>query len=143
MFEFLAYKKTLYMRRCECGKSERRLVMSVGGVYGVNGFTGYYGVNPNKDKVYTNPRTGDRSTWQPGLYTVPTQESQKRVKRNRFFALALAAGLAFIFRGKIKQGYNLLKPYFVKVVNPVKNFVKTKTFGVFKAIKNLVGKFIK
>ena len=61
----------------------------------------------------------------------------KRTKRVATAATVVGlAALAFLFRGKIKQGYQLAKPYIAKGYNTVKNFVKTKSPKVFDVLKS-------
>lgn len=91
-------------------------------------------IDPLKDKVYIDPKTGERTTWKPGLRPlepkdypknpglIPDKEitDKKRAEaRKRAAAVGaalLTAVLAFLFRGKIKGGVSkaveTLKPYF-------------------------------
>lgn len=102
-------------------------------------------INPFIDKVYIDPQTGKRTTWQPGLVVerpkdfkhpenpglIPDKEitdNNKATAKKRLAALGavlLTAGLAFLFRGKIKGGVSkaaeALKPYLEKLTTGGKN----------------------
>lgn len=92
--------------------------MAIGAVGGVNGYS-------------STSFEGRRKDWRCDAKPLWMQEQERAEKRHKrgkkLLGLAIAAGLAFIFRGKIKQGYQLVKPYIAKVTTPVKNFLKTKT----------------
>lgn len=90
-------------------------------------------INPSKDKVYVDPKTGEYTTWKPGIYD-PEQEKKRSLAKG-VVAGALTALLVFMFRGKIRtNGTNLLKkaqPYAQEaykraagVINSAKDFVK-------------------
>ena len=64
---------------------------------------GHRGINPRKNKVYLDPRTGELTTWQPGIY-IPEEQKKPKNTFKKLLALAGAALLAYIFRGKIKAG---------------------------------------
>lgn len=107
-------------------------------------------VNPHKDSVFIDPQTGELTTIKPGL-VVP--EEDKKKGNGGLVALgatAVAAALAFVFRGKIKN-----IPFVKNTVIPaVKNgwtAVKNATKGVstkvvdvaknvWKAVKTYAGK---
>ena len=89
-------------------------------------------IDPRHDKVFMDPKTGELTTWKPGIYTPdfdPTKnfkpgiyDPEQREKANKagktlgtVLGAALALGLAFIFRGKLKtlgtKAIETLKPY--------------------------------
>lgn len=85
--------------------------------------------NPFKDKVYLDPKTGEYTTWKPGIYNPEQQDSNKAVKRAAGLAAIVAAVItAIVFRGKIKTGatkaLDLAKPYIDKIVAKTPKSVK-------------------
>lgn len=95
-------------------------------------------INPFIDKVYIDPQTGKRTTWKPGLVIKPKDfeypknpglipdkeitDNNKAEAKKRLAVVAgalITAGLAFLFRGKIKGGVSkaaeALKPYLEKL----------------------------
>lgn len=86
-------------------------------------------VNPFKDKVYIDPKTGEYTTWKPGIYNPEQNDSNKTAKKALTLAAVVAAAItAFIFRGKIKAGgqkvLDLAKPYIDKLVKNTPKSVK-------------------
>ena len=87
-------------------------------------------VNPYKDKVFIDPKTGEKTTWKPGIYN-PEQNDTKKTTKNVGHLLALAAAgvLAFAFRGKIKTGaqglLNKAKPVIERIAKRVPQNIKT------------------
>ena len=95
------------------------------------GGTGLRGVNPYKDSVFIDPRTGQLTTWQPGLK--PEQEEQPKKKsgaKKGIIALGLAALTAFLFRGKIKNS-KIWKNTIAPALTSAKNWA-TKTYNTVK-----------
>ena len=112
-------------------------------------------VNPHKDCIFIDPRTGELTTIKPGI--TPEEEPKKKGKGGLIAlgATVAAAVLAFVFRGKIAK-----IPFVANKVLPalknagtwisnkwtaVKNsgVVKTVTDGVknaYQAVKGYVGK---
>jgi len=109
-------------------------------------------INPYTDKVYIDPQSGKRTTWKPGLVVdrpknfeypknpglIPDKEvtdANREAAKKRLAALGaviLTAGLAFLFRGKIKGGVD-------KVITALKPFLEKLTTGG----KNVWGKVVK
>jgi len=95
-------------------------------------------INPTKDKVFLDAN-GELTTWKPGIIADPkTQEENAAKARKTAAALAgtlIAAGLAFLFRGKIKTGAiklaEAIKPFVKNTVTKGKDLVK-KGFGMVK-----------
>lgn len=93
-------------------------------------------INPSKDKVYVDPKTGEYTTWKPGIYDPKQEESKKAAKiAVTLMALSATALIAYMFRGRIRNnGETLLKkaqPYAQEaykraagVINSAKDFVK-------------------
>lgn len=85
--------------------------------------------DPKESKVYIDPKTGELTTWKPGIYNPEQNDSKKTVKRAAAL-VAATAGLiaAIVFRGKIKAGamgaYKYIKPYLQKLPQGVKDFGK-------------------
>ena len=92
-------------------------------------------IDPRHDKVYIDPKTGELTTWEPGIYNLnfdPTknfkpgiydpEQREKAEKSGKTLMGVLgaltAAGLAFLFRGKIKAGA-------LKAGAAIKPYVKT------------------
>ena len=71
----------------------------------------YYGtapVNPRHDKVFLDPKTGEYTTWKPGIIPTPEMiENNKRKRRLRFLSLVGLGVLAYVYRGKLKQGMKI------------------------------------
>lgn len=85
-------------------------VNSVGGLgyyYGAYNPNGGKNIDPRKDPVYIDHRTGQKTTWKPGVYDPKAIERSQR--RRKFFGFALLATLAFVFRKKIFKGIDFLK----------------------------------
>nr|QGT49773.1 hypothetical protein Melaina855_1600 [uncultured Candidatus Melainabacteria bacterium] len=100
-------------------------------------------VNPYKDKVYTDPVTGEKTTWKPGLIFPDKEEKTSSTTKKTVTVLGLAAAAvtAFLFRGKLKnvagkaitylknskigdiakKGLNKVQPYYTKVKATVVN----------------------
>ncbi len=78
-------------------------------------------IDPRHDKVFMDPKTGELTTWKPGIYDPEQKEKSSKAGKTLGTVLgaALALGLAFIFRGKLKtlgtKALETLKPY-VKTV---------------------------
>lgn len=86
------------------------------GYYNATNFQGGKRIDPRHDAVFTDPKTGEKTTWKPGIYD---PEAEKRVqerksKIKKLFAFGALGVLAFIFRGKIKSGIDILKGLFKK-----------------------------
>lgn len=95
------------------------------------------GVN-NYSSTYFQGRKSNPKDWKCDAKPLWVQEQERAAKRKKrvgiLIGLGAAAGLAFIFRGKIKQGYALLKPHIAKITTPVKDFLKTKTPKLAKVL---------
>ena len=74
-------------------------------------------IDPRHDKVFIDPKTGELTTWKPGIYDPKQREKANKAGKTLGTVLgaALALGLAFIFRGKLKtlgtKAIETLKPY--------------------------------
>ena len=74
-------------------------------------------IDPRHDKVFIDPKTGELTTWKPGIYDPEQREKANKAGKTLGTVLgaALALGLAFIFRGKLKtlgtKAIETLKPY--------------------------------
>ena len=102
--------------------------MAVDSVSGVNGYSSAYFQGRK-----SNPKNGKYNAYP--LWMQEQERAARRKKRvNTLIGLGITAGLALIFRGKIKQGYQLIKPTIAKVATPVKNFLKTKTPKIYGAL---------
>ncbi len=96
-------------------------------------------VNPHKDKAYIDPKTGEATTWQPGLYDPEAQEKAKKRKKALVTTLVLAVGAAavwFFTKGKGRPYADKLmkkaKPYMDKAVDTLKKgWNKVKNFFGF------------
>ena len=108
------------------------------------------GINPNKDSVFIDPKTGELTTIKPGIYD---PEQQKKSKKGIIALGALAtAALAFVFRGKIKNipfVKNTVMPALTKGWGAVKGAagkawtaVKTVAGKAWTAIKTVAGKAV-
>lgn len=82
-------------------------------------------INPRKDKVFLDAN-GELTTWKPGLIPDSTTQEEKETKARKTLAAlagaALAAGLAILFRGKIKAGAAKL----AEVITPFAKTALTK-----------------
>lgn len=113
-------------------------------------------VNPHKESIFIDPQTGGLTTIQPGLVT-PEEKKKGNGALITLGATAVAAALAFVFRGKIKNlpvvqktiipaiknGWNAVKNAGTKVADFAKNgwnTVKTYAGKGWNAIKNLFQK---
>ena len=71
-------------------------------------------VNPQTDKVYIDPITGEKTTWKPGLI-FPEKEQKSNTTKviGTVAGLAATAVLGYVFRGKLKnvaaKAYTYLK----------------------------------
>ena len=103
-------------------------------------------INPLKDKVYLD-ENGELTTWKPGIID-PHREEKEAAAKKKLAGLAAAlitAGLAFIFRGKIKNGAQLLeavKPYLKGALTKGKDLVK-RGIGLAKPVVEKAGKAVK
>ena len=104
-------------------------------------------INPLKDKVYLD-ENGELTTWKPGIID-PHREEKEAAAKKKLAGLAAAlitAGLAFIFRGKIKNGAKQLleavKPYLKGAVVKGKDLIK-KGIGLAKPVIEKAGKAVK
>ena len=109
-------------------------------------------VNPHKDCIFIDPRTGELTTIRPGI-TPP--EGEKKKGKGGLVALGAtvaAAVLAFVFRGKIKNipfVKNTVMPALTKGWGAVKGAagkawtaVKTVAGKAWTAIKTVAGKAV-
>lgn len=98
---------------------------------------------PYKDNVYTDPVTGEKTTWKPGLIFPDKEEKTSSTTKKTVTVLGLAAAAvtAFLFRGKLKnvagkaitylknskigdiakKGLNKVQPYYTKAKKAVVN----------------------
>ena len=93
-------------------------------------FTSERKVNPHKDCIFIDPRTGELTTIKPGI-TPP--EGEKKKGKGGLIALGsaiAAAALAFIFRGKIKNS-----AFFKNTVMPALQTAKTWVTTKWTALK--------
>ena len=92
--------------------------MSVNAIIG-NGCANYAGrvgvrgasalkVDPKNQAIFVDPKTGEATTWKPGLVAPEIEdENKKKIRRRRkLLILGLLTGLGFIFR---KNVINLFK----------------------------------
>ncbi len=102
-------------------------------------------VNPFKDKAYIDPKTGEYTTWKPGIYNPEQNDSNKTAKKAVTLAAIVAAAItAFVFRGKIKAGgqkvLDLAKPYIDKVAKHIPQSVKDVVKPAITKAKDLATK---
>jgi hypothetical protein len=93
-------------------------------------FTSERKVNPHKDCIFIDPRTGELTTIKPGI-TPP--EGEKKKGKGGLIALGAtvaAAVLAFVFRGKIKN-----IPFVKNTVMPALQTAKTWLTTKWTALK--------
>ena len=94
-------------------------------------FTSDRKVNPHKDPIFIDPRTGELTTIRPGI---TTDEEPKKKGKGGLIALGAtvaAVALAFIFRGKIAK-----IPFVANKVLPALRNVGTWISGKWTAVKN-------
>ena len=88
-------------------------------------------VNPNKDSVFIDPRTGELTTIKPGIYDPEKTEKKGKGGLIALGATVVTAALAFIFRGKIKN-----VPFVKNTVIPALKNAGTWVKGKWTAIKS-------
>lgn len=97
-------------------------------------------INPHKDKVFIDSRTGELTTWKPGLYDPKQNDTKKAVEKATKIAGVITAGvLAFIFRGKIKKGAAGL----LEKAKPLAQKVFGKTVKTLKTVAEKVTPYAK
>lgn len=76
-------------------------------------------IDPTKDKVFIDPKTGELTTIKPGLIDPKAEEKRAEAGKRAAGLLGLigAGVLAFLFRGKIKGGV-------AKFIKAAKPFIK-------------------
>jgi len=144
MFEVMNFdanpvlKNTLYKSRLKVRKGNIMAVDSVGYVNFYDNAVkanqtsfGRRGVDPMNDSIYIDPKTGEFTTWKPGIHN-PEQGKKNNYTKTALTVLALAttAVLGFVFRGKLKDLGG-------KVVDAVKN---AKIGDYFKNLKDKLPK---
>lgn len=88
-------------------------------------FTGNKKVNPHKDPIFIDPRTGELTTIKPGIYDPEKQEKKGKGGLIALGATVAAAALAFIFRGKIAK-IPFVKNTVLPALQTAKKWVQTK-----------------
>ena len=94
-------------------------------------FTSNRKVNPHKDAIFIDPKTGELTTIKPGIYDPEKQEKKGKGGLIALGATIAAAALAFIFRGKIAK-----IPFVANKVLPALRNVGTWISGKWTAVKN-------
>jgi hypothetical protein len=113
-------------------------------------FQGERKVNPHKDSVFIDPRTGELTTIKPGIYDPDKEEKKGKGGLIALGAAVVTAALAFVFRGKIKNipfVKNTVIPAVKNGWTAVKGFAgkawtATKTYAgkAYNAVKNVATK---
>lgn len=88
------------------------------------------GINPHKDSIFIDPRTGELTTIKPGIYD-PNAKKKSKTGLVALGAALTAAVLAFVFRGKIAK-IPFVQKNILPLVETAKKWVGTK----WTAIKN-------
>ncbi|MBR6722823.1 hypothetical protein IKL64_05160 [bacterium] len=94
-------------------------------------FTSDRKINPHKDSVFIDPRTGELTTIKPGIYDPEKTEKKGKGGLIALGATIAAAALAFVFRGKIAK-----IPFVKNTVIPALRNTKAWALEKFRVLKN-------
>lgn len=97
------------------------------------------GINPNKDSVFIDPKTGELTTIKPGIYDPDQKEKKGKGGLIALGATIAAAALAFVFRGKIKS-IPFVANKVLPAVTKAWGAVKTVAGKAYTAVKTIAGK---
>ena len=88
-------------------------------------------VNPYKDPIFIDPTTGERTTWQPGIYDPDKKEKKGKGVIITLATAAAAALLLYAFRGKIANS-----ALWKNTLKPALDTAKTWLSGKYTLLKN-------